>query len=148
MKVERSDVQLVYDSIYQIVGQLAQYTVKWINKASLYIQNSPTAYSCIALIGANIVFFEVALTICRVANCLFNCFHAYKNLQRDGQRLLSFSLVGLFVSTLTGANWVFCKTFCLPIACWKATAISFTTQCVYLCCRSIPKRPPIKNDKT
>lgn len=135
VRIDFSGFDTAYQYVYQIAGQLAQHTVKWIDKASVYVQYPPISY--LALISANILFFEVALSICRLTNCIFNCCRTKdEDLQHREQRWRSIGLGMLFIATVVGTNVVFCRALRVPLSCWKVVAVSCGTHFTYLCIRS------------
>lgn len=134
MRIELPIVQSAFEYICHMTGQLAQYTVKWIDVASPYIQNSPASY--ISLIGANIILFEVAVAISRLVSRLLNVYHDYDDLMDAAKKRRCVGLGLFFVSIIGTGNLIFCKNFRLPLFPWKVIAVSFTTCLVYLYCKT------------
>jgi hypothetical protein len=135
VKIELSASNWASESIWQSVGQWAQYSVKWIDSASSYVQSSPQAY--LALIGANIIFFEVAQAVSRFANFLFSqCLGNFDQLQSDEKCARSLALGLIYVITLGGANWAFCKMLRIPLSPVKVMIVSVVTCCTYLFCKT------------
>jgi hypothetical protein len=131
VRTELSAMQWAYESIWHSLGQWGQQSVKWIDSASLYLQKGPQAY--LALIGANIIFFELALAVSRLANFLFNqCQGDFGDLESDEKTARSLVLGLVYVITLGGANWAFCNMVRLPISPLKVTVVSILTCSAYL----------------
>lgn len=128
-------ISVIYEYAWKVADQWAQHTVRWLDSASFYLQNHSLAY--LALIGANLIFFEVAIAISRLGNNLFSrCNGDYEGLQGGEGYAYSLGLGGLFAATLGVSNWVFCKMLRIPLAGWQVTAVSVATCFFYLCYKS------------
>lgn len=135
MKIDIPTIKAGYQYVCSLTGQVAQRTVKWIDSASIHFQSFPNSYA--ALIVANIVFFEIALAVCRIANHLFNKYKDYHDLDPHERCWRSLNLGLLFVTALGGANRGFCKEFRIPLSGWKVVTISILTSFIYFYLRNL-----------
>jgi hypothetical protein len=123
-------VKSAYACVYAQVGKWANYTVKWIDEVSLYLQNPLLAGS--ALVVLNMVFFEVALVICRLIHHVLNQRVNDEVLPESERSVRQFGLGVVFVTTLGISNWICCKMLHLPLSKWKVIALSLSTGLFYL----------------
>lgn len=121
--------KLVAQYLLNTAGKLAWYTVKIVDSASLYLQNLPAAY--IALIGVNIVFFEVARLVCQVVNFFFNVIENYEEAQECNRCLRSLVLGTLFISITGGGNWAFYAGLRLPLSKVSMISVSIVSSVAY-----------------
>jgi hypothetical protein len=134
VNIEFTAIQIPVKQAYKFCSKHAHqwyhYTVRQINTASLYLQNRPLT-SCAVLFGANLVFFEVTLSICRLICKILDRYNAYHDLSAREQSFRCLVLNGGVVGIVVGANWGFCKILQLPLSFWKISAISSTTCIIY-----------------
>jgi hypothetical protein len=123
-----------YQHICSTVGRLAQHIIRWIGHVSSYIQNSNVFY--LALVGANIAFFELTLSISRKGYQIFNRGENYEELPPQDQYRKCLYLGASFIAGLGGCNWVFCKILQMTSPLWKIIAVSTVTNFGYLCFKS------------
>lgn len=124
-------VEQAYHYGYDLGSQWSKHIVKWLDSASHYLPASSTAY--VSVIGANLVFFEVAVNVCRVVHhCSMRSSEDYYEMPSDDRINRSLVLGGLFVATLGVSNWAFCKLLHLPLSKWKIVALSIGTCLIYL----------------
>lgn len=135
MQVELSKIKMPYEFIEYTTGELKKYIFKWLNSASLSVQNR-SVVTYLSLVGANLVFFEVAIAICQVVDGVFNKYCNYEDLSATDQIRRSWCLGALFISILGGSNWVFCKSLLIPFSPWKVGIVSSATCFIYLCYKS------------
>jgi hypothetical protein len=119
-----------YQSAVSQMGQWINHTVKWIDKISLYLQDARLA--SLALVGMNIVCFQVALSICRFIHYIFKPNASSETISVSESNARALGLGVVFVGTLGFANYTFSKVFHLPITTWKIVLISLSTNVFYL----------------
>jgi len=116
--------------ISSAIGHLAQHIVKHIDTASLYVQNKFVAY--LSLIGANLIFFELAVFICSLVNDFFNHHHNYESLSESDRYGRSLCLGTIFFSILGGSNRIFCKSLRIPLSNIGVGIVSGLTCLIYI----------------
>lgn len=110
------------ESVAEFVGRL-------LNRTYVFIKTQPGAY--LALIGANIAAFEIALAVCRFVNHFF-CTDASSRELSEGQ---DWNFTLLFTTIVGGIVYACCKRLDLPLSIWKVIGVSFATNFIYLCCK-------------
>ena len=134
MKVDLTGVPIqmkaVDQSVFTQVSQWANYAIRWLDKASPYLQNSWLAG--LALVGINIVCFEIALSICRFIHYVLNQNAHDEVLSTNERNARALGLGAVFVATLGFANLFFCKMLCLPFSAGKVALISLPTAVCFL----------------
>lgn len=118
------------------VEQISLQLVKWFDYAARVINTSSavssTVRATLALMGLNIVFFEVAVVICAIADKLFNCFYLYNELSENGKIARSLVLGGLFVIAVGSANQLFRAMLRISLPAWWIVVVALATDLVWM----------------
>lgn len=134
MNIEFPVIQIPIKQAYQFCSKHARqwyhYSVRQINTASFFLQDRPLTSSAV-LIGANLIFFEVTLSICRLICKILDRYHAYEELSDSDKSIRCLALKGGVIGILAGANWGFCKAMQLPLSFWKVSLLCSTTCIIY-----------------
>ena len=93
-------VQLAGERISLRLVKWFDHTAGVINTSSTYLPASVRA--TLAVMGLNIVFFEVAVLICAIVDKLFNCFYLYSNSNENGKAAWRLVLGSVFVIAVGG----------------------------------------------
>lgn len=108
--------------------KVIQHAKVCLNRTYAFIQTQPGAY--IAVIGVNLVAFNIALVMCRFVNCIF-C----KNEENTEQQRQNWCFTLLF-TTIVGSSVYAChRQMGLPLTAWKVVGVSLVTNFIYLCCK-------------
>jgi hypothetical protein len=123
----------IYAHLSYSTEKLIEHAGKIFNRTCVFIQTPPGAY--LALIGANLAAFEVALTICRVVNCVF-CKNASEDESIEQHERQHWSFALLFTAIVGGSVYACSNRLSLPLSSWKVIGVSFATNFIYLCCKT------------
>lgn len=128
------EVERAYQLFRLHASQWANITVRWIDGASLHLQNPWAAGASVFVM--NLIFFEVALRVCRSFHRIINRDTPYELIPECDRNAAALGLGTLFVATVGLANWAFCKMLRLPLSNWNVAAISLPTGFFYLIWKS------------
>lgn len=122
----------------QLAGErISLRLVKWFDHTAGVINTSSTylpapVRATLAVMGLNIVFFEVAVLVCAIANKLFNCFYPYSDLNENGKAAWRLVLGSVFVIAVGVANQLFRMMLNISLPAWWIAVVAVLTDLVWL----------------
>ncbi len=126
-----TQIKAGYDIALKQAKQWGKYLVQQINMASVHIQKDKR-WAVASLVGANIIFFEIATTIARLVSNVLNEQEHYRRLNPAEITWRALTIEILIGGMMTAFNGAFCEYMNIPLSGWQIAAVSFSTSISYV----------------
>lgn len=137
-----TQIKAGYDIALKQAKQWKKYLVQQINIASIHIQKDKR-WAAASLVGANIIFFEMATTIARLVSNVWNEQQHYRELDPAELNWRGFVIQLLIGGMMTAFNAAFCEYMNVPLSGWQVAVISFSTSISYVALKIYYKNPDL-----
>jgi hypothetical protein len=106
------------------------YSVKLITKTIDYLPRP--IREGLALVGINIVLFEVTFCVCKLINHIFEWFEPYEKMSGNGKLIRCVCLASFFFIGIGKANHTFVKMLDFTLPLWQMIIIGSLTNLFWL----------------